>query len=62
MYDAIVDHKVAFSPGDAFAAGGSHARHCLRLAFANHPPERIEEGIARLARAVAAALHGKSRP
>lgn len=49
---AIVDHKVAFSPGDAFAAGGSHARHCLRLAFANHAPEQIEEAVARLARAV----------
>ncbi|HYH44405.1 MAG TPA: hypothetical protein VEG34_01875, partial [Thermoanaerobaculia bacterium] len=53
---AISEERVAFSPGDAFAAGGSHARHCLRLAFANHSPEQIEEGVARLARAVARAV------
>jgi 2-aminoadipate transaminase len=53
---AISEERVAFSPGDAFAAGGSHARHCLRLAFANHSPEQIEEGVARLARAVSRAV------
>jgi len=50
---AIDRERVAFSPGDAFAAGGSrHARHCLRLGFTHLPPEQIAEGIARLARAV----------
>ncbi len=53
---AIAEERVAFSPGDAFAAGGSHARHCLRLAFANHTPEQIEEGVARLARTLARAV------
>lgn len=53
---AITEERVAYSPGDAFAAGGSHARHCMRLAFANHTPEQIEEGVARLARAVARAF------
>lgn len=50
---AIDTAGVAFSPGDAFAAGGSrHARHCLRLNFSHSPPDRIAEGIERLARAV----------
>jgi 2-aminoadipate transaminase len=53
---AITEERVAYSPGDAFAAGGSHARHCMRLAFANHTPEQIDEGVARLARAVARAF------
>jgi 2-aminoadipate transaminase len=52
---AIKTERVAFSPGDAFAAGGSrHARHCLRLNFSHRPPDQIEEGIRRLARAVLA--------
>jgi len=41
------------SPGAAFAEDGArHARHCLRLAFANNPPDAIAEGIERLARAI----------
>jgi 2-aminoadipate transaminase len=50
---AVEIEKVAFCPGAAFAAaGGRHADHCLRLSFASMPPERIEEGIRRLAHAV----------
>jgi 2-aminoadipate transaminase len=50
---AIGTGRVAFSPGDAFAAGGSrHARHCLRLNFTHCPPDQIAEGIERLARVV----------
>ena len=47
---------VAFSPGAAFAGGGDHADHCLRLCFSNSPPKTIEEGVARLARATHAFL------
>jgi 2-aminoadipate transaminase len=48
---------VAFSPGAAFATGGGHhARHCLRLCFSSSPPALIEEGVARLGRAVHAFL------
>ena len=50
---AVEIEKVAFCPGAAFAAGnGRHADHCLRLSFASLPPDRIEEGIRRLAHAV----------
>src|SRR6202035_4584385 len=54
---AIEEEQVAFSPGEAFTAGGGHhARHCMRLAFANCTPEQIEEGVRRLARVVERAL------
>jgi 2-aminoadipate transaminase len=53
---AVETGKVAYTPGEAFAAGGSgHARHCLRLNFTRCPPAQIEEGVRRLAQVVAAA-------
>jgi 2-aminoadipate transaminase len=57
LESALATEKVAFTPGEAFAAGGgAHARHCLRLCFSAAPPEQIEEGIRRLGRATAAYL------
>lgn len=48
---------VAFCPGEAFAAGDpERLRRCLRLSYADNPPERIDEGVARLARVLAEAL------
>jgi 2-aminoadipate transaminase len=47
-----VEEKVAFVPGHAFYPGGSDGRCCMRLNFSNQPPELIEEGIARLGRAI----------
>jgi 2-aminoadipate transaminase len=59
---ALATESVAFSPGVAFAVGdGRHAAHCLRLCFTALPAERIEAGIRRLARAVAAHLGQLSR-
>ncbi|HYL04468.1 MAG TPA: PLP-dependent aminotransferase family protein [Thermoanaerobaculia bacterium] len=59
---ALATESVAFTPGVAFAvAGGRHAAHCLRLCFTALPGERIEAGIRRLARAVAAYLGQLSR-
>jgi 2-aminoadipate transaminase len=52
----VESEQVAFSPGIAFAAGGSHANHCLRLNFSFCPPEKIEEGVRRLARVLTAVL------
>ena len=50
---AIETERVAFCPGAAFATGGRrHASHCMRLSFANLSPERIEEGVVRLARVI----------
>jgi 2-aminoadipate transaminase len=53
LNQAIDSERVAFSPGSAFAVRGSrHASHCLRLSFTHLAPDQIEEGVARLARAV----------
>jgi len=54
---AVETEQVAFSPGGVFASRpGGHANHCLRLSFANSPPERIEEGIRRLGRVLRVTL------
>ena len=54
---AVETEKVAFSPGSVFASKeGGHARHCLRLSFANHTPARIEEGVRRLGRVIKALM------
>jgi 2-aminoadipate transaminase len=50
---AIEKERVAFIPGRAFCVNGTtQARSCLRLNFSNSPPDLIEKGIQRLARAV----------
>lgn len=50
---AIREHQVAFIPGQAFAMCGSRrASSSMRLNFSNCPPDLIEEGVARLARAL----------
>ncbi|CAA9306767.1 MAG: Transcriptional regulator, GntR family domain / Aspartate aminotransferase [uncultured Gemmatimonadetes bacterium] len=53
---AMERERVVFVPGNAFAADGSRAASdCLRLNFSHSTPGVIEEGIARLARALEAA-------
>jgi 2-aminoadipate transaminase len=53
---AIEEERVAFVPGHAFAADGSRtASNCMRLNFSHSTPEMIDEGVARLARALRAA-------
>jgi 2-aminoadipate transaminase len=48
---ALKTERVAFIPGQAFAVNGHcRASNCMRLNFSNSSAERIEEGIARLAR------------
>lgn len=51
---ALREEKVVFVPGVEFRCGGepSVGRNCMRLSFSNLNPEQLEEGIARLARAV----------
>jgi 2-aminoadipate transaminase len=46
-----VERRVAFVPGTAFHVDGGGA-NALRLNFTNSPPDRIREGVARLAEAV----------
>jgi len=47
-----IEEKVAFVPGRAFYPGGKGGRCCMRLNFSYSPPEVIEEGIQRLAKAI----------
>jgi len=49
---AVREYHVAFVVGDAFHADGS-GRNTLRLNFSYAAPARLEEGVARLARAIA---------
>jgi len=57
--DALLEHArqrgVIFVAGSAFFVDGSGQQH-LRLSFSAPPPDRIEEGVARLAAAVTDAL------
>lgn len=51
---AIRQEKVAFVPGRAFQlVENLHAPHSMRLNFSNCHPERITDGIARIARVMA---------
>jgi DNA-binding transcriptional MocR family regulator len=45
-----LEHRVAFVPGGSFYPNGGH-EDTLRLNFSNMPPERIAEGIRRIAAA-----------
>ncbi len=49
---AVTEAQVAFIPGAAFTVPGRTAPNCLRLNFSNCTPDRIEEGIARLAEVI----------
>jgi 2-aminoadipate transaminase len=51
LFEVGLAEGVAFIPGNAFSPGRRFP-HDLRLCFASTPPDRIREGIARLARAV----------
>lgn len=55
LFPAALGDGVAYIPGPAFTTDGS-MRNALRLCFATSSPERIEAGVARLARTVDAAL------
>jgi 2-aminoadipate transaminase len=50
LMTAVEKAQVAYVPGQAFSAGGKvRAANCMRLNFSNQEPERIREGISRLA-------------
>jgi 2-aminoadipate transaminase len=66
--DLLVEAEAAgvgFVPGGRFGLPGApHPSHALRLAFCGHPPERLREGVRRLAGAlstVAASPSGSDR-
>jgi 2-aminoadipate transaminase len=51
MVPRAVEHGVVYVSGDAFFVNGS-GRHFIRLSFSAPSPERIEEGVRRLALAI----------
>lgn len=51
LFETALAEGVAYIPGNAFSPGRRFP-HDLRLCFASTPPDRIREGVARLARAV----------
>jgi DNA-binding transcriptional MocR family regulator len=55
LLQASLEQKVAFVPGAAFHANGGGA-NTMRLNFSHSNPERISEGVRRLARSVAELL------
>lgn len=54
LFPRALQEGVAYIPGPAFTVDGS-MRNSLRLCFATSTPERIEEGVTRLATAVRSA-------
>jgi DNA-binding transcriptional MocR family regulator len=54
------EQGVSFAPGCSFFVDGAAGEGFLRLNFAAHPPQRIEEGIKRLGRAFRYLMRGGS--
>lgn len=61
LYPLALEEGVAFVPGALFFPG-ERAQPYLRLTFAMHPPEIIEEGMRRLGRAVERLLAHREKP
>lgn len=57
VLEIAIQKKVAFVPGGPFHPNGG-GENTLRLNFSNAPPEKIQEGIARLGEAIREALGG----
>jgi len=54
----LQNDQVLIEPGRAFFSGDTPATNYYRLAFSSIPSERIDEGIARIARAIGAMQSG----
>lgn len=52
LLEAAVRQGVAFAPGTGFFSEDSNGDRFIRLNFAAHPPETIEEGVKRLRKAL----------
>jgi DNA-binding transcriptional MocR family regulator len=53
LLEAAVSHGVSFDPGSAFRRAASH-QLALRLCFSTTPESDLEQGVARLAKALSA--------
>ena len=61
LHDEALDAGVHVAPGTwFFPEGGGESN--LRLSFVGEPPERIEEGVARLGRILERQLRKRPRP
>jgi 2-aminoadipate transaminase len=60
LVTAVESENVAFSPGFIFCAGDPPGDRCMRLNFTFLPPERIQEGIERLGRAIRTVMGGNA--
>jgi DNA-binding transcriptional MocR family regulator len=52
VFDAALDEGVAFVPGAAFFADSQGSDGNLRLSLSLETPDRLDEGVQRLARAL----------
>ena len=57
LFEAALARGVAYIPGIHFSAEGRYA-NCLRLNYSNSTPERIDDGLRRLAPVLRDAVHG----
>jgi DNA-binding transcriptional MocR family regulator len=55
LFKEAVQHKVAYIPGSAFAVEGGY-HNTMRLNFSNVSPEKIQEGVGRLAKVIRSRL------
>jgi len=58
MLMRAIEHKVAYVPGEATYVDGS-GHNTMRLAFSSSTPEKIDEGIQRLADVIRAEIVSK---
>jgi len=61
LYLTAINYSVAFSIGSVFSASGSF-NYAMRLSFAAHAPDEIEEGMRRLGKAWKELLARPTRP
>jgi 2-aminoadipate transaminase len=61
MVPRAVQHGVIYVSGDAFFVNGS-GRHFIRLSFSAPTPDRIDEGVRRLAAAIREELVARAEP
>ena len=52
IFPRALENKVAYIPGAHFAPAGSGPANALRLNYSNATPERIREGVRRLAKSI----------
>jgi 2-aminoadipate transaminase len=60
LLPSAVERGVSFTPGSVFFVNGG-GESTLRLSFSSTPPQRIDEGVKRLAEVIVQATNRPSR-